>query len=163
MAATVSAEESAAHFVDAVFRLHVLPDSIVSDRDPWFTSALWSELSKLLGTKLTMSTAAHPETHGQPERVNRVLEDVLRSYATSLPSWSAFLPLAEFALNNAEHSSTGMTPFFVNSARHPRVPAMLAVGHPTELRDFTLGGEEKLLRAHRRPKHRRGIRRFTHR
>ncbi|KAE9163869.1 hypothetical protein PF005_g30264 [Phytophthora fragariae] len=95
-----------------------------------------------LGTKLSMSTAAHPETDGQTERVNRVLEDVLRSYATSFASWSSFLPLAEFALNNAEHASTGLTPFFANNARHPRVPALIPVGHPTAPRGSTLGGDE---------------------
>ncbi|KAE9043976.1 hypothetical protein PR002_g3047 [Phytophthora rubi] len=125
---TVTAAETAAHFVDCVFRHHGLPESIVSDRDPRFTSAFWSSLFQLLGTKLSMSTAAHPETDGQTERVNRVLEDVLRSYATSFASWSSFLPLAEFALNNAEHASTGLTPFFANNARHPRVPALIAVG-----------------------------------
>ncbi|KAE9260553.1 hypothetical protein PR003_g34317 [Phytophthora rubi] len=74
-----------------------------------------------------MSTAAHPETDGQTERVNRVLEDVLRSYATSFASWSSFLPMVEFALDNSTHASTGLTPFFVNNARHLRVPALLAV------------------------------------
>ncbi|CAI5705840.1 unnamed protein product [Peronospora effusa] len=129
--AKVTAAETAAHFIDAVFRHHGLPENIVSDRDPRFTSAFWTSLFELLGTKLLMSTAAHPETDGQTERVNRVLEDVLRSYATSFTSWSAFLPLAELALNNAVHASTGLTPFFVNSARHPRVPTVLAVGRPT--------------------------------
>ncbi|KAE9010917.1 hypothetical protein PF005_g17558 [Phytophthora fragariae] len=86
--------------------------------------------------------ASHPETDGQTERVNRVLEDVLRSYATSFASWSSFLPLAEFALNNAEHSSTGLTPFFANNAHHPRVPALIAVGHPTAPRGSTLGDDE---------------------
>ncbi|KAE8910684.1 hypothetical protein PF002_g28516 [Phytophthora fragariae] len=105
---TVTVAEIAAHFIDCVFRHHSLPESIVSDRDPRFTSAFWSSLFQLLGTKLSMSTAAHPETDGQTERVNRVLEDVLRSYATSFASWSSFLPLAEFALNNAEHASTGL-------------------------------------------------------
>ncbi|OWY94711.1 polyprotein [Phytophthora megakarya] len=142
VSAEITAEESAVHFVDAVFRRHGLPESIISDRDPRFTTAFWSKLFELLGTKLMMSTAGHPETDGQTERVNRVFEDVLRSYATSFKNWSSFLPLAEFAVNNAEHSSTGMTPFFVNFARHPRVPAMLAVGHPTESRDSTLGGGE---------------------
>ncbi|GMF26971.1 unnamed protein product [Phytophthora fragariaefolia] len=89
-----------------------------------------------------MSTASHPETDGQTERVNRVLEDVLRSYATSFTSWSKFLPLAEFALNNAEHASTGVTPFFANNAWHPRVPAFLAVGHPTVPGASTLGGDD---------------------
>ncbi|GMF59050.1 unnamed protein product [Phytophthora fragariaefolia] len=91
---------------------------------------------------LSMSTAAHPETDGQTERVNRVLEDVLRSYATSFSSWSQFLPLAEFALNNAEHASTGVTPFFANNARHPRVPALLAVAHPTVPGASTLGEDD---------------------
>ncbi|KAE9023574.1 hypothetical protein PR003_g10553 [Phytophthora rubi] len=74
-----------------------------------------------------MSTASHPETDGQTERANRVIEDVLRSFATSFKSWSTFLPLVEFALNNAVHASTGLTPFFVNFGRHPRVPALLGV------------------------------------
>ncbi|KAE9171268.1 hypothetical protein PF005_g27214 [Phytophthora fragariae] len=139
---TVTAAETTAHFIDCVFRHHGLPESIVSARDPRFTSAFWSSLFQLLGMKLLMSTAAHPETDGQTERVNRVLEDVLRSYATSFASWSSFLPLAEFALNNAEHVSTGLTPFFANNARHPRVPALIAVGHPTAPRGSTLGGDE---------------------
>ncbi|KAE9188405.1 hypothetical protein PF002_g25319 [Phytophthora fragariae] len=139
---TVTAAETAAHFIDCVFRHHGLPESIVSDRDPRFTSAFWSSLFQLLGTKLSMSTAAHPETDGQTERVNRVLEDVLQSYATSFASWSSFLPLAEFALNNAEHASTGLTPFFANNARHPRVPALIAMGHPTVPRGSTLSGGE---------------------
>ncbi|KAE9183823.1 hypothetical protein PF005_g21927 [Phytophthora fragariae] len=113
---TVTAAETAAHFIDCVFRHHGLPESIVSDHDPRFTSAFWSSLFQLL--------------------------DVLRSYATSFASWSSFLPLAEFALNNAEHGSTGLTPFFANNARHPRVPALIAVGHPTAPRGSTLGGDE---------------------
>ncbi|KAE9169140.1 hypothetical protein PF002_g30439 [Phytophthora fragariae] len=89
-----------------------------------------------------MSTAARPETDGQTERVNRVLEDVLRIYATSFASWSSFLPLVEFALNNAEHASTGLTPFFANNARHPRVRALITVGWPTAPRGSTLGEDE---------------------
>jgi hypothetical protein len=56
-----------------------------------------------------------------------VLEDVLRSNATSFQSWSTFLPMAEFAINNAVHTSTGLTPFFVNNGRHPLVPALLGL------------------------------------
>ena len=87
-----------------------------------------------------MSTAAHPETDGQTERVNRVNEDVLRSYATLFTSSREFLPLVEFALNNTVPASTGLTPFFVNSARHPRTPTLLAVCRPTAARGSTLGG-----------------------
>ncbi|GMF57399.1 unnamed protein product [Phytophthora fragariaefolia] len=70
-----------------------------------------------------MSTADHPQTDGQTERVNRVVEDVLRSICAETPKrWSAMLPLVEFALNNAVHASTGYTPFYVNGLSHPRVP-----------------------------------------
>ncbi|KAF1317042.1 reverse transcriptase, partial [Globisporangium splendens] len=128
----ISAEMTAKVFVDVVFRLHGLPSEIVSDRDTRFTSRFWRTLLGILDTKLSMSTAAHPETDGQTERVNRVLEDVLRSYATSFGEWSEFLPLAEFALNNSTHVSTGHTPFYVNYGLHPRVPASL-VGEVTTL------------------------------
>ncbi|KAF1318886.1 reverse transcriptase, partial [Globisporangium splendens] len=121
----ISAEMTAKVFVDVVFRLHGLPVEIVSDRDTRFTSKFWRALFGLLDTKLSMSTAAHPETDGQTERVNRVLEDVLRSYATSFKEWSEFLPLAEFALNNSTHVSTGHSPFYVNYGIHPRVPASI--------------------------------------
>ncbi|KAF1333204.1 Pol protein, partial [Globisporangium splendens] len=121
----ISAEKTAKVFVDVIFRLHGLPVEIVYDRDTRFTSKFWHALFGLLDTKLPMSTAAHPETDGQTERVNRVLEDVLRSYATSFKEWSEFLPLAEFALNNSTHVSTGHSPFYVNYGIHPRVPASI--------------------------------------
>ncbi|KAF1326177.1 Pol protein, partial [Globisporangium splendens] len=121
----ISAEKTAKVFVDVVFRLHGLPVEIVSDRDTCFTSKFWRALFGLLDTKLSMSTAAHPETDGQTERVNRVLEDVLRSYATSFGEWSEFLPLAEFALNNSTHVSTGHSPFYVNYGIHPRALASI--------------------------------------
>ncbi|POM79944.1 Hypothetical protein PHPALM_2278 [Phytophthora palmivora] len=127
VSATVTATQSAAIFLDIVYRHHGMPTSVVSDRDPRFTAAFWTELFKLMGTRLKMSTASHPETDGQTERANRVVEDVLRSYATSFKSWSTFLPMVEFAINNAEHASTGLTPFYVNYGRHPRVPALLGV------------------------------------
>ncbi|OWZ19855.1 polyprotein [Phytophthora megakarya] len=109
VSATVTAEESAVHFIDTVFRYHGMPASIVSDRDPRFTSAFWSKLFEIVGTKLKMSTAAHLETDGQTECVNCVVEDVLRSYETSFQNWNSFLPLAEFAINNADNASTGVT------------------------------------------------------
>ena len=109
--AMVTAEETAAHSFDAVFRHHGLPENIVSDRDYRFTSSFWTSLFELLDRKLQMSTAAHRETDGQNERVNRVFEDDLRNYATPFTSWSAFLTLAEFALNNAVHASSELTPF----------------------------------------------------
>uniref|UniRef100_H3H7C4 Integrase catalytic domain-containing protein n=1 Tax=Phytophthora ramorum TaxID=164328 RepID=H3H7C4_PHYRM len=123
---SVTAPQAAQLFVDNVFRHHGLPEAFVSDRDPRFVSHFWTHLFRLLGTRLDMSTADHPQTDGQTERVNRVLEDVLRSICTEDPTkWSTLLPQVEFALNNAVHSSTGFTPFYVNGLRHPRTPLSL--------------------------------------
>ncbi|GMF26474.1 unnamed protein product [Phytophthora fragariaefolia] len=130
VAATITAAQSAAIFLDIVYRHHGLPTSIISDRDPRFTAPFWSERFRPVGKWLKMSTASHPETDGQTERANSVVEDVLRSFATSLKSWSSFLPMVEFALNNAAHASTGLTPFYVNYGRHRRVPALLGMGRP---------------------------------
>ncbi|KAF1336709.1 reverse transcriptase, partial [Globisporangium splendens] len=107
--ANVTAKQIAQIFLDSVFRLHGMPTETVSDRDPRFTAAFWQELFRLLGTQLKMSTADHPQTDGQTERVNRTLEDILRSYAHSFTHWNECLPLAEFAINNSVHVSTGHT------------------------------------------------------
>jgi hypothetical protein len=128
---SVTAEETASIFLDTVFRLHGMPESIVSDRDPRFHAAFWRSLFQQCGTQLLMSTAAHPESDGQTERVNRVLGDILRSYATTIyKDWSKLLPMAEFAINNSVHVSHGYTPFYVNTLAHPRVPLHLG-GSPS--------------------------------
>ncbi|POM79365.1 Pol protein [Phytophthora palmivora] len=125
----VTGKQAAQLFLDSVFRYHGLPETIVSDRDPRFTGAFWDTLFQLLGTKLTMSTADHPQPDGQTERVNRVLEDTLRSICAEAPrSWSGQLPMVEFALNNAVHASTGFTLFYLNGLRHPQVPLTLRGG-----------------------------------
>ena len=92
--------------------------------------------------KLQMSTATHLETDGKIERVNRVFEDVLRVMRLHLRIGVQTLPLAEFAPNNAVHATTGLMPLYVNSARHPRVSILLAVGRPTASHAFILGGKE---------------------
>ncbi|KAG2815841.1 hypothetical protein PC118_g13578 [Phytophthora cactorum] len=70
-----------------------------------------------------MSTADHPQTDGQTERVNRVVEAILRSVCAEEPRrWSEMLPLDELAFNNAVHASTGFTPFYVNGLANPGVP-----------------------------------------
>ncbi|KAG2765815.1 hypothetical protein Pcac1_g22762 [Phytophthora cactorum] len=125
--AEVTAVQTARLFVDMVFKHHGMPLDIVSDRDPRFTARFWQEVFTLLGTQLSMSTADHPQTDGQTERVNRVLGDLLKSYAHSFQQWSDCLPMAEFAINNSVHASTGHTPFYVNAMRHPRLPSMLGM------------------------------------
>ncbi|KAG3200806.1 hypothetical protein PC128_g4340 [Phytophthora cactorum] len=126
---TVTGEHAARLFVDDVFRHHGLPETFVSDRDPRFTAAFWQTLFQLLGTRLHMSTADHPQTDGQTERVNQVLEDTLRSVCAVAPrTWSERLPVVEFTLNNAVHASAGFTPFYLNGMRHSRVPFTLRGG-----------------------------------
>ena len=83
---SVTAPQAAQLFIDHVFRHQGLPESFVSDRDPCFVSVFWQRLFRLMGTRLDMSTADHPQTDGQTERVNRVLEDVLRSVCVDEPS-----------------------------------------------------------------------------
>ncbi|POM69341.1 Pol protein [Phytophthora palmivora] len=98
----VTGKQAAQLFLDSVFRYHGLPETIVSDRDPRFTGAFWDTLFQLLETKLTMSTADHPQTDGQTERINRVLEDTLRSICAEAPrSRSDQLSMVKFSLNNA--------------------------------------------------------------
>jgi hypothetical protein len=98
---TTTAEGCARFFVDTVFRLHGLPRDLVSDRDPRFTAEFWRAVFRLLGTRVNMSTSNHPESDGQTERVNRVIEEILRGYVHSFSSRGEFLPMAEFAINNS--------------------------------------------------------------
>jgi transposase InsO family protein len=118
----VTAEQAAKQFFAGVVRLHGLPKSIVSDRDSKFTSAFWRELFKLTGTSLDMSTARHPQTDGQSERMNRTLEEMLRAYAVEAPQWDDLLPALEFAYNDSAQDSTRHTPFFLNYGFHPHSP-----------------------------------------
>uniref|UniRef100_A0AAV1UWZ8 Integrase catalytic domain-containing protein n=1 Tax=Peronospora matthiolae TaxID=2874970 RepID=A0AAV1UWZ8_9STRA len=122
---SITAQGCARVFIDAIFRLHELPRELKSARDPRLTAEFWQSVSRSLRTRLTMSTCDHPETDGQTERVNRVLEEILRGYVHSFTSWSEFLPMAEFAINYSVHASTTHTPFFVNGLRHPRLPTFL--------------------------------------
>jgi transposase InsO family protein len=97
-----SSKNVARLFNDTVFKHHGLPSELISDKDPRFTSKFWTELTRLLGTKLKMSTAFHPQTNGQMERSNRVLEDYLRHYISlSQDDWYEWLPQAEFLMSNA--------------------------------------------------------------
>lgn len=95
-----------------IVRLHGIPWKIISDRDPVFTSEFWTSLQHGLGAQLNFSSAYHLETDGQTERVNQVLEDMLRMYVMDRQTfWEDYLYLVEFAYNNGYHSSIGMAPF----------------------------------------------------
>ena len=99
-------------FVSEVIHLHRIPKKIILDRDSRFTSRFWTSLQSALGTQLNLSTAYHPETDGQAERVNQVMEDMLRMYVMdNQTQWEKHLPLVEFAYNNSYHSSIEIPPY----------------------------------------------------
>lgn len=115
-----SAFKVASLFLELVCKHHGFPRSIVSDRDPVFLSSFWKELFRLSGTRLRMSTAYHPQTDGQTEVMNRVLEQYLRSFVHSQQtSWYRYLALAEWSYNTSLHSSSGLTPFEVIYGKPP--------------------------------------------
>jgi hypothetical protein len=99
-------------YMKEVARLHGIPKTIVSDRDPKFTSKFWKGLFKGFRTNLNFSTTYHPESDGQTERVNQVIEDMLRMYVMEKPyKWEYYLHLVEFAYNNGYQASLKMSPF----------------------------------------------------
>jgi hypothetical protein len=107
--------------MDSVFKLHGMPESIISDRDKIFTSQFWQQLFKLSGTQLKLSTAYHPQTDGQTERVNQCLETYLRCFSHAcLKSWSRWLSLAEYWYNTSTHSALGKSPFLILYGHEPR-------------------------------------------
>eukprot|EP00253_Pinus_taeda_P004481 PITA_04481 len=121
---TYRAAQIAHIFMQNVFKLHGLPKTIISDRDVKFTSAFWKTLFTELGTQLNFSTAYHPQTDGQTERVNQMVEDMLRAYVMQQPTrWEDYLHLVEFTYNNDYHTSTQMSPFEVLYGRKRRTPA----------------------------------------
>jgi len=124
---TVTAEETAHIFRHEVFRLHGMPQQLVSDRDTRFTSAFWKEVCRLLGIEQGMSTAFHPQTDGQTERTNRILEDMLRHYVNPmLCDWDEHLDAVEFAVNSAWQESIRTSPFMLNYGQRPRMPTEFA-------------------------------------
>jgi transposase InsO family protein len=111
----ITSEKTARLLINHVFKLHGLPSSIISDRDPRFTAGMWKEVFSALGVKLAMSSSYHPQTDGQTERLNRTLEAGLRAYADKKGAdWADWLPMCEAFYNSSTHSSTGQTPFEMN-------------------------------------------------
>jgi hypothetical protein len=110
-------------YIARILSLHGVPKTIVSDRGPQFVSKFWEELHKALDTKLLHSSAYHPQTSGQTERVNQILEDMLRACALEFPQkWDECLPLAEFSYNNSYQESIKMAHFEALYGRRCRTP-----------------------------------------
>jgi transposase InsO family protein len=115
-----SAASVARAFFDDIVRLHGLPCSIVSDRDVVFTSNFWTELFRMAGVKLQMSSAFHPQTDGQSEVTNRVILMYLRCLAGDRPkTWLQWLPWAEYSYNSSYQTAIKCSPFRVVYGRDP--------------------------------------------
>jgi hypothetical protein len=109
-----SAQQVAQLFLDHIYCLHGLSTHIISDRDCIFTSTFWRELFRLAQTTLSMSSAYHPQSDGQTERVNQCLETFLRCFVHSCPKqWSRWVSLAEYWYDTSPHSALDRSPFEV--------------------------------------------------
>jgi transposase InsO family protein len=119
---TVDAKELANLFIMNIFRLYGLPDSIVSNQGPQFASRLWKYLCNSLHIEPCLSTTFYPETNGQTEYINLVMEQYLRAYINyQQDDYAWYLPLTKFATNNDISETTGLLPFFVNYGIHPKL------------------------------------------
>lgn len=116
-------EDFAKYTIDNVISKFGCPESFVSDRDVRFTSKFWKTVTHLLGAERWMSTAFHPQSDGQTERMNKSMEEVLRHYVSfNQSNWDEHIQIAAFAINNSFQSSIRTTPFMLNMGWHPRVP-----------------------------------------
>jgi len=117
-----SVEGLARLFRDNVWKLHGLPESIVSDRGPQFAAELTKELNRMLGIKMKLSTAFHPQTDGQTEWMNQELEQYLWFFVEHRQkNWPEWLAAAEFAVNNKVHTATKVLPFMANYRKELRM------------------------------------------
>lgn len=108
-------------FLDNIYKLHGLPDSIVSNCDKIFTSAFWGELFILAKVQLRMSTAYHPQSDGQTECVNQCLETFLRCFVNACPNkWIQWLSLAKYWYNTSYHTPIDRSPFEALYGHPPR-------------------------------------------
>jgi len=118
----MSAEGLARLFRDNIWKLHGLPESVVSDRGPQFVAGLTKELNRMLGIETRLLTAFHPQMDGQTEHMNQELEQYLRFFVDyQQKDWLEHLARAEFAVNNKVHTATKVSPFIANYSREIRM------------------------------------------
>ncbi|KAI3819526.1 hypothetical protein L1987_13367 [Smallanthus sonchifolius] len=120
---TFSSKSLAKVFINEVVACHGIPLTIVSNRDTRFTSRFWKIFHEVMGTRLNISTAYHPQTDGQSERTIQTLEDMLHACIIDFSdSWDSHLSLAEFSYNNNHHTMIGMPPYEMLYGRRCRTP-----------------------------------------
>jgi transposase InsO family protein len=123
MHTTYVAKKYAEIYLDQIVRLHGIPKMIISDHGAQFVARFWEQLQDALGTKLIRSSAYHPQTDEQTERVNQILEDMIRACVLQYDKhWDKCLPLAEFSYNNSYQASLKMAPFEALYGRRCRTP-----------------------------------------
>jgi hypothetical protein len=146
----VTAKGVAWLFLREVVHLHGVPDSIVSDQDTKFTSIFWHELQHIMGVKLLISTAFHPQTDVATEQANRSIGQILHTVVRSdQQDWAHKCPMVEFALNSNVSSTTGFTPFELNNGYMPRIGMPLANDTKfTSVRQFMQQARTNLLAEH---------------
>jgi hypothetical protein len=120
---TYSGAKLAELYMSRIVCLHGVPKKIVSDRGSQFTSKFWEKLQESMDTKLNFSSTYDPQTDGQTERTNQILEDMLRACALKYrKSWDKSLPYAEFSYNNSHQASIKMAPYEALYRRQCRTP-----------------------------------------
>ncbi|KAJ1571639.1 hypothetical protein NDA11_002906 [Ustilago hordei] len=144
---TVTAKQTAVLLYGHMVRLFGYPDHMVSDRGRQFISGAWKAFAEQMGVKHSLSTAYHPQTDGQTERVNQVVEQYLRMYCNyEQNDWADLLDTAAFVYNNTVHNSIGVSPFFAcygwNPKAHPDIPQQLGVNDPGRF-EYLMDGKER--------------------
>ncbi|KAJ1598293.1 hypothetical protein NDA14_003978 [Ustilago hordei] len=144
---TVTAKQTAVLLYGHMVRLFGYPDHMVSDRGRQFISGAWKAFAEQMGVKHSLSTAYHPQTDGQTERVNQVMEQYLRMYCNyEQNDWADLLDTAAFVYNNTVHNSIGVSPFFAcygwNPKAHPDIPQRLGVNDPGRF-EYLMDGKER--------------------
>ncbi|KAJ1594943.1 hypothetical protein NDA14_003675 [Ustilago hordei] len=144
---TVTAKQTAVLLYGHMVRLFGYPDHMVSDRGRQFISGAWKAFAEQMGVKHSLSMAYHPQTDGQTERVNQVIEQYLRMYCNyEQDDWANLLDTAAFVYNNTVHNSIGVSPFFAcygwNPKAHPDIPQRLGVNDPGRF-EYLMDGKER--------------------
>ena len=112
----------ASAYMDNVWKYHGFPEDLVSDRDSTFTGSFFTDLYNYLGIHRSMTTAYHPQTDGQTERINQVIEAYLRSHCNlEQNEWVSMLAMVVYAYNHSKHSLTKISPFYSNYGFQPKM------------------------------------------
>ncbi|KAJ1578381.1 hypothetical protein NDA11_004777 [Ustilago hordei] len=144
---TVMAKQTAVLLYGHMVRLFGYPDHMVLDRGRQFISGAWKAFAEQMSVKHSLSTAYHPQTDGQTERVNQVIEQYIRMYCNyEQDDWADLLDTAAFVYNNTVHNSIGVSPFFAcygwNPKAHPDIPQQLGVNDPGRFK-YLMDGKER--------------------